>query len=66
MESGIGKRRTDVLAAVTVDHVNPVGRELLRALDDVRDHRPPRERLEDLRDFRPHAFAEPGGKDNDG
>jgi hypothetical protein len=55
-----------VLAAVTVDHVNPVGRELLRALDDVRDHRPPRERLEDLRDFRPHAFAEPGGKDNDG
>jgi hypothetical protein len=49
-----------------VNDVNRVGTELLGTFDDVRDHGPARERMENLRKLRAHAFAESGGENDDG
>jgi hypothetical protein len=51
---------------MAVDDMNRVGRELASTLDDVGEHRPAGERMQNLRHVRAHAFAESGGEDDDG
>ena len=61
-----GQRRADLLAAMAVDHVDGVGRERLRAVDDVLQQRSAGQRLQHLGQVALHALALAGGQDDDG
>jgi hypothetical protein len=53
------------VAAVAMDHMNAVGCERERGLDDMGQHRPSRDLLQHLGLGRVHAFALAGGEDHD-
>jgi hypothetical protein len=63
---GIRKRRAHALPAVAENHMDRRGLELPRAVEHVREQRPPGERLEDLRQRRAHPLPQTCSQNDDG
>lgn len=61
----VGKRGTDLLAAVAVNDVDPCGAELARGVDHVTQHRLAGDLLQHLGRGGLHALALAGGEDDD-
>ena len=61
----VGERRAHLLAAMAVDHVDAGRLQRARGVDHVRQHRPPGDLLQHLRQRGLHPLAFAGGEDDD-
>jgi hypothetical protein len=62
---GVGKGGLDRIAAMPLDNVQAGGADRTRALEDMRQHRPASQRLQNFRQAGMHAFALACRQDDD-